>query len=148
MRLTGLERVDLLGLRALGPAAGRALAFLHRPVAASLVPGMPAGSVPGWPAGSRPADGAYGKDMSHWCRSPASVACCSGSIMPVVLSAPNTGLRHPQVQAACTPPSPTSWIVVWWSTAIGALTGGQPGSSSPAARRRSPHPGEHQPAQL
>ena len=57
--------------------------------------------------GSMPAAAVYGRDMSHWCRSPASVAVCSGSIVPVVLPAPNTGLCHPHVQTAWTPPSPT-----------------------------------------
>ncbi len=67
-----------------------------------------------------PARGAaYGRDISHSCRSLASAARCSGSIVPAVLSAPNTGLRQPHEQTAWTPPSPTSWIVVWWSTAIG-----------------------------
>jgi hypothetical protein len=42
-------------------------------------------------------------------------------MVPAVLSAPNTGLRQPHEQAAWTPPSPISWIVVWWSTAIGVL---------------------------
>jgi hypothetical protein len=56
---------------------------------------------------------AYRRDISHSCRSPASAARCSGSIVPAVLSAPNTGLRQPHEQTACTPPSPTSWMVVW-----------------------------------
>ena len=80
----------------------------------------------------RPGTGtAYRRDISHSCRSPASAARCSGSIVPVVLSAPNTGLCQPHEQTAWTPASPTSWMVVWWSTAI---------SSSPvydwAAHRR------------
>src|SRR5712692_1896582 len=64
---------------------------------------------------------AYGRDIYHSCRSPASAARCSGSIVPAVLTAPNTGLRQPHEQTAWTPPSPTSWMVVWWSTAIGLL---------------------------
>src|SRR5713101_3426314 len=71
----------------------------------------------------RSRDAAYRRDISHSCRSPASAARCSGSIAPAVLSAPNTGLRQPHEQTAWTPPSPTSWMVVWWSTAIGVLTG-------------------------
>src|SRR5262249_20197089 len=54
--------------------AGQTLAFAHRPVAASLVPGRPGKDRP---------RRAYCRDISHWCRSPASVARCSGSIMPV-----------------------------------------------------------------
>jgi hypothetical protein len=50
-------------------------------------------------------------DASHSCRSRASVACCSGSIVPVDLSAPNTGPRHPHEHSTCMPPSPSSWIV-------------------------------------
>src|SRR5439155_24308498 len=69
-----------------------------------------------------PARGAaYGRDISHSCRSPASAARCCGSIVPAALSAPYTGLHQPHEQTAWTPPSPTSWIVVWWSTAIGVL---------------------------
>src|SRR5712692_10415008 len=71
--------------------------------------------------------------ISHSCRSPASVACCSGSIVPVVLPAPNTGLRQPHEQAAWTPPSPTSWMVVWCSTATGLL------QVSDRAGQRPPH---------
>src|SRR5438034_4903421 len=63
---------------------------------------------------------AYRRDISHSCRSPASAARCSGSIVPAVLSVPNTGLRQPHVQTAWTPPSPSSWMVVWWSTATGS----------------------------
>src|SRR5712692_1196798 len=91
---------------------------------------------------------AYGRDISHSCRSPASVACCSGSIVPVVLPAPNTGLRQPHEQAAWTPPSPTSWMVVWCSTATGLL------QVSDRAGQRPPHavegldPGGCQLAQL
>jgi hypothetical protein len=56
-----------------------------------------------------PARGAaYGRDISHSCRSPASTARCNGSIVPAVLSAPNTGLRQPHEQTAWTPPSPSS----------------------------------------
>ncbi len=61
------------------------------------------------------------RDISHSCRSAASVACCSGSIVPVVLSAPKTGLRQPHEQTAWTPPSPSCWIVMEWCTAIGVL---------------------------
>ena len=32
---------------------------------------------------------------------------------------PDTGVRQPHEQTAWTPPSPTSWMVVWWSTATG-----------------------------
>jgi len=48
-------------------------------------------------------------------------ACCSGSIVPVTLSEPNTGLRQPHEQTAWTPPSPSWWMVVQCSTAIGLL---------------------------
>jgi hypothetical protein len=41
--------------------------------------------------------------------------------VPVALPAPNTGLRQPHEQTAWTAPSPSSWIVVAWSTAIGVL---------------------------
>ena len=44
--------------------------------------------------------GAHRRDISHSCRSAASAACCSGSIVPVVLSAPNTALRQPHEQTA------------------------------------------------
>src|SRR5260370_597766 len=52
------------------------------------------------------------RDISHSCRSAALVACCCGSIVPVVWPTPNTGLRQPHQRTAWTPPSPTSWIVV------------------------------------
>src|SRR5215469_3601065 len=120
--------------------AGQTLAFAHRPVAASLVPAF--GRVR---TGRRRA---YCRDISHWCRSPASVARCSGSIMPVVLSAPNTGLRHPHAQTACTPPSPTSWIVVWWSTAMGASQVNDRAAHRPQHAVEGLHPGDHQPARL
>jgi hypothetical protein len=84
---------------------------------------------------------AYGRDISHSCRSLASAACCSGSIVPAVLSAPNTGLRQPHEQAAWTLPSPSWWMVVWWSTAAGPATGERPGRSASASRRRGPGPG-------
>ncbi len=82
---------------------------------------------------------AYRRDISHSCRSPASAARCSGSIVPAVLSVPNTGLRQPQEQTAWTPPSPTSgwWCGVPWRS---VLRGGRPGSSSSASRRRAPGP--------
>src|SRR5262245_51581255 len=48
--------------------------------------------------------------------SPASVASCSGSMVPVALSAPNTGLHQPHEHTACARPSPTDRTVVWWST--------------------------------
>jgi DNA photolyase len=64
----------------------------------------------------------YRRDISHSCRSPASVAVCSGSIVPVVLSEPNTGLCHPHEQTAWTPPSPISSMVMQWSTPIGSST--------------------------
>jgi ribosomal protein L17 len=55
-------------------------------------------------AASQPARGAaYRKDICHPCRSPASAACCTGSILPVVLSAPSTRLRQPPEQTAWTP---------------------------------------------
>jgi len=62
----------------------------------------------------------YRRDISHSCRSPASVAVCSGSIVPVVLSAPNTGVCHPHEQTAWTPPSSIWWMVLQCSTAIGS----------------------------
>jgi len=37
------------------------------------------------------------------------------------------GATEPHEQIAWTPPSPTWWMVVWWSTVIG-LTGERPGS--------------------
>jgi hypothetical protein len=60
-------------------------------------------------------------DASHSCRSAASRACSSGSMAPVVLSAPNTGLRQPQEHTACTAPSPSSRSVIWWFTLDGFL---------------------------
>jgi len=72
--------------------------------------------------GSTPAAAGYGRDMSHRCRSPASVAVCSGSMVPVVLSAPNTGLCHPHEQTAWTPPSPTRWMEMRWFTVSGSST--------------------------
>src|SRR5215831_4746158 len=92
--------------------------------AGGLTPGRGTWRGPRLPASgsSAPARGAaYGRDISHSCRSPASAARCSGSIVPAVLSAPNTGLRQPHEQTAWAPPSPASWMVVWWSTAIGVL---------------------------
>jgi hypothetical protein len=77
--------------------------------------------------------------MSHSCRSPASAARCCGSIVPVVLSAPNTGLCQPHEQTAWTPPSPTSRMVVWWSTAV---------SSSQVNDRAGLDPRGFQPGQL
>ena len=57
---------------------------------------------------------AYGRDISHSCRSPAPAARCSGSIVPAALSAPDTGLRQPYEQTVRKPPpSLTSWLVVW-----------------------------------
>ena len=67
-------------------------------------------------------------------------ACCSGSIVPVTLSEPNTGLRQPHEQTAWTPPSPSWWMVVQCSTAIGSPTGKRPGSPPRASRRRGPGP--------
>src|SRR5215831_6670668 len=92
--------------------------------AGGLTPGRGTWRGPRLPASgsSAPARGAaYRSDISHSCRSPASAARCSGSIVPAVLSAPNTGLRQPHEQTAWAPPSPASWMVVWWSTAIGVL---------------------------
>src|SRR6266851_4445131 len=64
---------------------------------------------------------AHRRDISHSCRSAASVACCSGSMVPVLLSAPNTGLRQPHEQTAWTAPSPSCWMVVECCTTIGVL---------------------------
>src|SRR6266567_5357081 len=88
------------------------------------------------------------QDISHSCRSPASVACCSGSIVPVVLSAPNTGLRQPHEQAAWTPPSPSWRMVVWWSTATGALQVNDRAGQRPPHAVEGPDPGGCQRAQL
>jgi hypothetical protein len=52
---------------------------------------------------------AYRRDIWHSCRSPASAACCTGSIMSVALSAANTGLRQPHEQTAWTPPVSLPW---------------------------------------
>ena len=41
--------------------------------------------------------GATDSAASHWCKSAASVASCSASIVPSLLSAPNTALRQPQL---------------------------------------------------
>jgi hypothetical protein len=74
------------------------------------------------------------RDISHSCRSAASVACCSGSIVPVVLPAPNTGLRQPHEQTAWTAPSPSCWIVVEWFMTIGSLPVNGPGFWPSASR--------------
>src|SRR6266487_149986 len=92
--------------------------------------------------------GAVRRDISHSCRSPASAARCSGSIAPVVLSALNTGLRQPHEQAAWTPPSPTSRIVVWWSTAIGVLQVNDRAGQRPRHAVEDLDPGGYQLAQL
>ena len=42
----------------------------------------------------------YWSDASHTCRSPASTACCSASMVPSDLSAPNTALRQPHEHTA------------------------------------------------
>src|SRR6266700_5491499 len=88
------------------------------------------------------------QDISHSCRSPASVACCSGSIVPVVLSAPNTGLRQPHEQTAWTPPSPSWWLVVSWSTATGVLQVNDRAGQRPPHAVEGPDPGGCQRAQL
>jgi hypothetical protein len=41
--------------------------------------------------------------------------------VPVVLSAPDTGLRQPHEQTTWTAPSRSCWIVVEWCTTIGVL---------------------------
>ena len=106
-------------------------------------------SLPGVAATSGPGFGAaYRRDISHSCRSAASAACCSESIVPALLSAPNTGLRQPHEQTARTAPSPSCWMVVECSTAIGSPTGKRPGCCLSASRRRAPRGGSHQPGQL
>ena len=42
-------------------------------------------------------------------------------MVPVLLSAPNTGLRQPHEQTAWTVPSPSCWMVVECCTTIGVL---------------------------
>ena len=41
-----------------------------------------------------------------------------GRVLPVLLSASNTGLRQPHEQAAWTAPSSNCWIAVEWYTAL------------------------------
>jgi flavin-dependent dehydrogenase len=105
--------VSLTGRALTTPPLGRALAAawalywndlvrgaassVHRATAQLATQLVAAGSV-----GSRTSGwfAAYWKDASHSCRSPASTACCSESIVPSDLSTPNTGLRHPHEHTA------------------------------------------------
>jgi hypothetical protein len=88
------------------------------------------------------------RDISHSCRSAASVACCSGSIVPVLLSAPNTGLRQPQEQTAWTAPSPSCWIVVECCTTIGVLPLNDGAAHCPRPGADGAGTGGHRPGQL
>ena len=106
----------------------------------------PAPRRPGQTSGS-----ANRRDISHSCRSAASVACCNGSIVPAVLSAPNTRLRQPHEQTAWTPPSPSCWIVMEWFTAIGVLSLNDPeahGRTQLARTAATRHSGRHRRALL
>src|SRR5438552_3683151 len=113
-------------MRPVPPLSARTLAG----VGSRRWPPRAARSVP--PRG-RARGAAYRRDISHSCRSPASAARCSGSIVPAVLSVPNTRLRQPRVQTAWTPPSPSSWMVVWWSMATGSS------EANDGAGHRAPH---------
>ena len=81
------------------------------------------------------------------CMTPASVASCSGSMVPVALSAPNTGLRQPHEHTACAPPSPTDRTVVWWSTPPLLPVNNRAGHG-PLHAGEALDPGDHEPGQL
>ena len=106
-------------------------------------------SLPGVAATSGPGFGAaYRRDISHSCRSAASAACCSESIVPVVLSEPNTGLRQPHEQTAWTRPRPAAgW---WWSAPrrSGLLPVNDRAAACPRPAAGGPRAGSHQPGQL
>ena len=64
------------------------------------------------------------------------------------LAGANTGLRHPQELTAWALPSPTSWMVVWCSTATGSSQVNHRAAHRPAHAVESLDPGGDQPGQL